>query len=83
VQDALLAWPRLLGASAPAGRHETSPLDLLHWQAALARSMLSDPVWHTAWTLDVQSRWARLLQTMKSGARDRRADGLPTPEPLS
>jgi len=78
LQEALLAWPRLISgtADAAARRHRASPAELLEWQAALARSMLSDPLWHMRWTLDIQARWARVLETAAGGARDRRAEGL-------
>ena len=78
MEEALLAWPRMLSAASEDRDRprETSPADLLEWQTALASSMLSDPVWHLRWTLDVQQRWARVLETASSGARDRRAEGL-------
>jgi geranylgeranyl reductase family protein len=80
MEEALLALPRLMaGASAGAERpQEVSPVDLLEWHAALTRSMLGDPLWHMRWALDIQSRWARVLKTLESGARDRRAEGLLT-----
>jgi hypothetical protein len=81
LREALLAWPRLISGTSDEAdrRHRASPAELLEWQAALARSMLSDPLWHMRWTLDIQARWARVLETAASGARDRRADGLLAP----
>jgi geranylgeranyl reductase family protein len=77
-EEVLLAWPRLLfgATAAPHALQGTTPADLVEWQMALARSMLSDPLWHLRWSLEVQRRWARLLETASSGARDRRAGGL-------
>jgi hypothetical protein len=78
IADALLAWQRLLSGASNAGSsdHALSAADLLQWQTAVAQSMVSDPRWHMRWTLDVQRRWARVLQTAARGARDRRAEGL-------
>jgi flavin-dependent dehydrogenase len=66
VQEVLLAWPRLAAAPA-AGRRPsaTSPLDLLEWQRALARSLLSDPRWHLRWTLDLQRQWVRFSAALR------------------
>jgi hypothetical protein len=77
MEEVALAWPRLLSGSNAARERDTSPGELVEWQMALARSMVSDPVWHMRWSLDVQRRLARVLETASSGARDRRADGLP------
>jgi menaquinone-9 beta-reductase len=72
VEDVALAWPRLLsggrGGGRPAG---TSVGDLLEWQAAWTRSLVSDPLWHARWTADVQRKWLRVLAT---GARAGRED---------
>jgi geranylgeranyl reductase family protein len=77
-QDVVLAWPRFLSGFAVSGRRArgTSPGDLIEWQAALARSALSDPLWHARWMIDVQRHWARLLATAARGGRDPRAVGL-------
>jgi hypothetical protein len=79
VREALQAWPRVFAGErgTPTGPQQTSPAEPIQWQAALAQSMLSDPAWHLRWTLDVGHRWSRVLQTASSGARDRRADGVP------
>jgi geranylgeranyl reductase family protein len=78
MQETLSAWPALLSRSstADAAMAAASPADPLEWQAALARSMLSDPLWHLRWTLDVERRWATVLRMVGSGARDRRVEGL-------
>jgi hypothetical protein len=76
MEEVALAWPRLLPGSNAARERDTSPGELVEWQMALARSMVSDPVWHVRWSLDVQRRLARVLESASSGARDRRADGL-------
>ncbi len=78
MEDALLAWPRLL-SGARGGGHVlpgTTPADLLAWQTAMARSMLSDPRWHMGWTMDMQRRWSRLLEVAASATADPRAEGL-------
>jgi hypothetical protein len=79
IEDVLLAWPRLLSAATRGDRSEpgTSPSDLIEWQAAMSRSLLSDPMWHLRWTLDMQRQWSRLLETAASADHDPRADGLP------
>jgi geranylgeranyl reductase family protein len=78
MEDILLAWPSLLSAAAGGDgpRRGTSPSDLLEWQAALSRSVLSDPLWHLRWTLDMQRRWVKLLETASRAPHDPRADGL-------
>ncbi len=78
IQDVLLAWPRFLSGITGSDRRiqGTSPGDLIEWQAALSRSALSDPLWHTHWTMDVQRQWARLLTTAGSTRPDPRAIGL-------
>jgi hypothetical protein len=74
-EDVMLAWPRFLSGGARRS-HGTSPADLFEWQAALARSALSDLRWHASWTLDVQRQWMSLLATPRSGPRDPRAGGV-------
>jgi geranylgeranyl reductase family protein len=75
LQDIMLAWPRFLSGGARRSQG-TSPSDLLEWQAALARSAVSDLRWHASWTMDVQRQWARLLATPRSGPSDPRAGGV-------
>lgn len=74
-EDVMLAWPRFLSGGARRS-HGTSPGDLFEWQAALARSALSDLRWHASWTLDVQRQWMSLLATPRSGPSDPRAGGV-------
>jgi flavin-dependent dehydrogenase len=74
-EDIMLAWPRFLSGSARRAQG-TSPGDLIEWQAALARSALSDLRWHASWTIDVQRQWARLLATPRNGPSDPRAGGV-------
>jgi hypothetical protein len=78
IEDVLLAWPRLFSSATRGARREagTSPSDLIEWQAAISRSILSDPVWHLRWTLDMQRQWSKLLQTAASAPRDPRAEGV-------
>jgi menaquinone-9 beta-reductase len=77
VQDLVLAWPRLVGGLALGrGSHEATVGDLVEWQAAWSRSLVSDPLWHMRWTMDVQRKSVRLISTMESGGRDPRAAGL-------
>ncbi len=81
LEDVLLAWPRLLSGRTAAGAvRGTLPTDLIEWQSALARSLLSDPLWHGAWMMDVQRQWSRWLKVGRGGAPDPRARGvLPSP----
>ena len=78
VQDLALAWPRLLsgarGGDRPAG---TSVAELIEWQTSLLRSLLSDPLWHARWTIDVQRKWVRLLSTTGHAGEDPRFAGIP------
>lgn len=76
-QDVLLAWPRFLSNTSGDGgtRKGTSLSDLLDWQFALSRSMLSDPVWHASWAIDIQRQWTSMLATSQHGAPDPRAAG--------
>jgi menaquinone-9 beta-reductase len=78
IEDVLLAWPRLLAPSTSGdrGQRGTSPADLIEWQIAISRSLLSDPAWHLRWTLDMQRQWSKLLETAASAQRDPRAEGL-------
>jgi len=77
MEDVLLAWPRFLSEIGGGARElGTSPADLLEWQIALSRSMLSDPRWHLRWTRDMQRQWSRLLEATDGVSRDPRADGL-------
>jgi menaquinone-9 beta-reductase len=57
VEDFALVWPRSLRGSGT----ETTLTDLVGWQAALLRSLLTEPLWHTRWVADVQRKWLRLL----------------------
>jgi menaquinone-9 beta-reductase len=77
VQDLLLAWPRLVGGLAVGGgSNATSVGDLIEWQAAWSRSLLSDPLWHMRWAMDVQRKSVSLISTMESAGGDPRAAGL-------
>jgi hypothetical protein len=78
LEDALLAWPRSawMGEGKEPSTPGTSPRELLEWQLALGRSALSDPLWHTRWSLDVQRQWAHMLASASASARDPRAAGL-------
>jgi hypothetical protein len=78
LEDVLLAWPRLVSSLARGDSRSpgTSPADLIDWQLGLSRSLLSDPLWHLRWTLDMQRRWSRLVQTAGAATRDPRVDGL-------
>jgi hypothetical protein len=76
LEDALLAWPRFLSKLGGAATEQrTSPGDLLEWQLALSRSLLSDPRWHLRWTLDMQRQWARLYAAASSSG-DPRVEGV-------
>lgn len=78
MEDAMLAWPRFLAGAAGGGSRDggTSPADLLEWQTALSRSLLSDPRWHMRWAWDMQRQWSRLLEVTSRTQRDPRVDGL-------
>jgi hypothetical protein len=80
IEDAMLAWPRLLTDLAPSrgGRRGTSPGDLIEWQTALWRSALSEPRWHARWMVELQQSWSELLEMTASAAGDPRAAGLLT-----
>jgi geranylgeranyl reductase family protein len=78
VQDLALAWPRFLvsrtrSGEPPAG---TTVGDFFEWQSALSRSLLSDPLWHSRWTVDVQRKWVNVLSTAGSAAGDPRFEGV-------
>ena len=64
-QDLALAWPRLLGR----GASGTTVGDLLEWQLAWTRSLLSDPLWHARWSADVQRQWVRAARVGALGGR--------------
>ncbi len=69
--DVALAWSR------PAfGSRATSIVDLAGWQLGWSRSLLSDPLWHARWSLDVQRKSVRVLSTLRPGTSDPRAAGL-------
>jgi menaquinone-9 beta-reductase len=74
VQDLALAWPRFLGGSGRASA--TTVGDLVEWQTAWARSLISDPLWHTRWTADVQRKWLRVAATMTRAGIDPRYAGV-------
>jgi menaquinone-9 beta-reductase len=78
MEDVLMAWPRFVsgGARGEGERQGTTPLELLDWQVALSRSLLHDPGWHLRWALDMQRRWARVLEIGRSSPRDPRVAGL-------
>jgi geranylgeranyl reductase family protein len=57
VEDLALVWPRSLRS----GGTETTLTDVVEWQSALLRSVLSDPLWHMRWMADVQRKWLRIL----------------------
>ena len=71
VEDLALAWPRSLTG----GSTGTTLTDLVEWQAALWRSWLSEPSWHTRWIADVQRKWLRMLPT-SLGGEDPRLSGV-------
>jgi geranylgeranyl reductase family protein len=76
-QDVLLAWPRSLeGLARGRGSRGTGFGDLVEWQAAWARSLAADPLWHTRWALDVQRKTLRVLSALEPAQRDPRAAGL-------
>ena len=77
VQDLALAWPRLLsgarGGERPVG---TTVADLVEWQRSWLRSLVSDPLWHARWTVDVQRKSVRLLSTIGRASGDPRFAGI-------
>jgi geranylgeranyl reductase family protein len=78
VQDLTFAWPRFLVSRThrgepPAG---TTVGEFVDWQSALSRSLLSDPLWHARWTVDVQRKWLRVLSLAGRGAGDPRFAGV-------
>ena len=66
-EDLALAWPRLLGR----GSSGTTVGDLLDWQLAWTRSLLSDPLWHARWSADVQRQVGALARGGALGADPR------------
>jgi flavin-dependent dehydrogenase len=54
-------------------RGSTGVGDLVDWQLGLARSFVSDPLWHARWAAEVQRRWLRLLAAPHAGADPRYA----------
>jgi flavin-dependent dehydrogenase len=80
MQDVALAWPRLLtGAAGDGSQRITTVADLLGWQTAWMRSLVSDPGWHARWTVDVQRKWLRLLATAGPTEGDPRFSGVAEP----
>jgi menaquinone-9 beta-reductase len=77
VQDLALAWPRFLkGAAGGDGSTATTVVDLVEWQTAWMRSLLSDPLWHARWMADVQRKWLRVLATAARAGGDPRLAGV-------
>jgi menaquinone-9 beta-reductase len=77
VQDVALAWPRLLTGAAGDGSAAGATVgDVVEWQAALTRSLVSDPLWHARWTADVQRRWLRVVTTPGLAGADPRFAGV-------
>jgi hypothetical protein len=60
VRDMILAWPRTILPGAGRSRG-TTLTDLMAWQAAWARSLFADPVWHLRWSMEVQRKWIGLV----------------------
>lgn len=79
VEDLTLAWPRVVGGAATGARSGggTTVGDLVEWQAAWARSLVTAPLWHARWTLDVQRKWLGVLATATGGNADPRLAGIP------
>jgi menaquinone-9 beta-reductase len=76
-QDLLLTGPRLLGGLGRSGDSKaTSVSDLVGWQAAWTRSLVSDPVWHARWAMDVQRKSVRLVSMLQEAREDPHAAGL-------
>ena len=78
IEDLALVLPRSLTGvmrrERPSGA--TSFADVLDWQVAMSASILTDPLWHARWSMDVQRKWMRLLARMTSAEEDPRAIGL-------
>ena len=74
IDEMIRAWPLM-----PSGRDGRSGGpglgDLFAWQAAWARSLMADPVWHLRWAMEVQRRWGVLLTNGRASAPDPRAIG--------
>lgn len=76
-RDVALALPRLVGGALGGGTAGgTSVTDLVAWQGAWWRSVWADPLWHARWTMDVQRKWVRVLEVLRSAVDDPRAAGL-------
>ena len=74
IDEMIRAWP--LMPSGGDGRSGGPGLgDLFAWQAAWARSLMADPVWHLRWAMEVQRRWGVLLTNGRASAPDPRAIG--------
>ena len=74
---ATLLGGRLFGAE----DRRPSPLiatvcDLIDWQNDWWSSALGDPIWHTAWAVDVSKKWLRVLSILGAQSPDPRAAGL-------
>jgi geranylgeranyl reductase family protein len=76
LEDLALAWPRMFGSVVGIERPQAAaaPRDMVDWQVALSRSLISDPVWHGRWLLELQRQWARCLAS--SQAPDHRSAGV-------
>jgi menaquinone-9 beta-reductase len=75
--DLALAAPRLLWRGRSAGRSKAPTIvDLVDWQLAWSRSLVTDPLWHARWSIDVQRKSLRLLSTLHQAEQDPRAAGL-------
>ncbi len=46
------------------------------WMTDSAKSILSDPYWHTSWALDVHGKWLHALATMSRRQTDPRINGI-------
>ena len=77
VQDLALAWPRFLSALGEGRPVGFTAADLVEWQAAWSRSLVSDPLWHARWTLDMQRKWVRFLSMTGRAGEDPRFAGVP------
>jgi len=74
-EDLLLAWPRAFSGSGTRPR-ATAPGDVVEWQMAMARSAVTDPLWHLRWSIDVQQLFSRVMSTAARAPGDPRAGGL-------
>jgi menaquinone-9 beta-reductase len=71
-QEITLAVSRLI-ADAP---DDADVAPLVDWQTGLAKSLLTDPLWHAAWLVDVQRAWLRAVAAMARPGGDPRPKGL-------